>query len=544
MEGAGCWSGLVFQMRHAPLDCAWRLPHELWGHLRTEYRATVYARPHWQTVAEGEQTADAELSEKLAGSLADRWPAEEKWEEWSIARAGVCRTIASFRRHPSKVSEALRDYASGYGVEIRGELDAAVRARSHDPSWWERAGWRAYVRDSEALARKLGLVGKGRALYVSEPTLRQFRERNARCERILDSLVAVNEEGLAIPLSDARDASVSNPTVRRAELMTRLKGSEEYANRHGLPGTFFTLTAPSKLHRASRKWNGADPPAVQRYFCKLWARVRAAVKRRGIAYFGIRIAEPHKDGTPHWHLLLWCDPAKQDELESIFKDYALREDGAEPGADKRRLKCERMRTDIDPDTGKPFSAVGYVAKYIAKNVDGHSVGEHKALNRSGEMEPTGVPVNEAVERVLAWARVWGIRQFQFFGAPKVTVWRELRRLTAETKSQSIEPGRRAADEGDWCAFMQATDETRIELKKEQTGEVNRYGELKADAVIGVRAGTDWIKTRHHTWRVLPSWTCDNNCTHTFDPPPMLARNGLKPIRLVEQQPRPPVQQRT
>lgn len=47
----------------------------------------------------------------------------------------------------------------------------------------------------------------------------------------------------------------------------------------------------------------------------------------------------------------------------MLREYALLEDSNEPGAQQYRFKVEL----IHPNKG---SAVGYIAKYISKNIDG------------------------------------------------------------------------------------------------------------------------------------------------------------------------------
>ena len=73
--------------------------------------------------------------------------------------------------------------------------------------------------------------------------------------------------------------------------------------------------------------------------------------------------EPHHDGTPHWHLLLFVEPENKTKLLDIMKRYCFEEDADEKGAVDHRFEVVK----INPNKG---SATGYIAKYISKNIDG------------------------------------------------------------------------------------------------------------------------------------------------------------------------------
>lgn len=171
-----------------------------------------------------------------------------------------------------------------------------------------------------------------------------------------------------VEMTDIVKGSLANPTNRRAELMIRMAGFEAYAMANGYVGEFYTLTCPSKYHRYSQgEFNPAyddetiSPKAAQKYLCQQWAKMRAQMARDDVRVFGFRVAEPHHDGCPHWHMLLFVERSQVDLLRVIMQEYALEIDGDEPGADKYRFKA----VSIDPNQG---TATGYIAKYISKNL--------------------------------------------------------------------------------------------------------------------------------------------------------------------------------
>jgi hypothetical protein len=415
--------------------------------------------------------------------------------------------------------EQMRDEVKrdGYAVPEGPEItDHGTVARFCDPLWWRRAIRKKQGREVEGVAIDLCLVHKKRSTpYASNDTVTRRKSQKTRNRRMLEELLAVNELGDEFTLAELSDLSVSNPVIRRGELMTRIAGFEALANEAGHVAEFYTVTTPSRFHRMhaggqqNDKYEGATPREAAQYLGALWARARAALLRAGVRPYGFRVAEPHHDGTPHWHMLLFMPAEHRDTARDILRRYALQDTPNEPGASLHRFKAEA----IDPRRG---SAAGYIAKYIAKNIDGFGL-ENEQQQHLFDHDPQGT-----AERVDAWASTWGIRQFQQIGGPPVTVWRELRRMDGEggevagpVKLGPLEAARVCADRGDWAGFCRAMGGieagggqhpikiTRLQEINTETGELplNRYGEPAAGRVVGVEAGNVIHVTRWHEWRV-------------------------------------------
>ncbi|HEW9971151.1 TPA: replication endonuclease [Enterobacter cloacae] len=425
------------------------------------------------------------------------------------------------------------------------EIAPAVM-RMFNEVWWRGRLRRIAASWREHLQIAVGNVSKKRHAYASKNCVTDWREQKRRTREFLKGLDLEDEDGNRISLIEKYDGSVANPAIRRCELMTRIRGFENICNELGYVGEFYTLTAPSKYHATTKagyrnsKWNGASPSDTQSYLTGLWARIRAKLHREEIRIFGIRVAEPHHDGTPHWHMLMFMLPEDVERVRLIIRDYAWDEDHHELRSDKAK-KARFHAEAIDPEKG---SATGYVAKYISKNIDGYAL-DGETDDESGEL------LKETAPAVSAWAARWHIRQFQFIGGAPVTVYRELRRLadreTAHGLSVEFAAVHDAADAGDWAGYVNAQggpfvrrDDLQVRTLYEPRPEFNQYGEETVcirgvyDSAVG--AGTP-ILTRLTQWKIVPKRAVDlavdvkgapapsrssvNNCTGSESDPPVL-----------------------
>lgn len=530
-------------------------------------------------------SADNETIEARAQALAAKFEQKEmlgmgyKHMMDAADKEGI-RSAEVFEQQLRKIAKAARRDDE----ELLAEGIAGIKGRLKEKKWWKRQLYKFLYRAFEAVMRECGMVHRRAGLYISNEAFKRFEQRKLKARAFFEQAEAICEEtGESFVLAELWEHSMANPAIRRMELMTRMRGFDEISRVHGHYGCMVTLTCPSRFHKKlsknsadNPKFDGSTPRDGADYLQKVWTQIRANLGRAGIRIYGFRVAEPHHDATPHWHLLLFMEQSHKETFRRVVAKYGCRADREELGlnyfeTDKERTAEARRRQeailresgkkislaqlkaamktedefwenysfrfwqksrasarvdfkDIDPAKG---CAAAYLAKYVSKNIDGLT-NSGESMGDDDEAEP-GTSAAETAKRVGAWASQWGIRQFQQIGGVPVTLYRELRRVHVDAEDSLLYRAVHAADQGDWgkfvallggedYAFVKRAD-LPLALYKEETEERNQYGEEKAAILRGVvelETG-EYLISREKEWILkyggaAAAWTRVNNCT--------------------------------
>ncbi|MFY7346984.1 replication endonuclease [Enterobacter cloacae complex sp. IR53041] len=450
--------------------------------------------------------------------LSDAWAHAHGGKETLFtdeAQAHLYGKVAAVARAFNLTPMYWKKYRKGQ-MTIRMAFSAISRLIKDE--WWVNQLKAQRMRWREALLIAAGEVNKDRSPYASKMAIRDVHSRRLANLEYLKSCELENKvTGERIDLISKVMGSISNPEIRRMELMNTIAGIERYAASAGDVGMFITLTTPSKYHptrqvgkgesktvQLNHGWNenAFTPKDGQRYLCRIWSLMRTAFKDNDLEVYGMRVVEPHHDGTPHWHMMLFCKPGQRKAINEIMRRYALKEDGHEKGAAKQRFESRHLNQG---------GAAGYIAKYIAKNIDGYAL--------DGQLDhDTGKPLKDTAAAVNAWASTWRIPQFKPIGLPTMGAYRELRKLPrgvsiASEFDDRVEAARAAADEGDFERYIIAQgganmprDAQAVRVARQVTDEVNGYEE-DIERVVGIYAphlGAHRIHvTRTAEWRIVP-----------------------------------------
>ena len=232
--------------------------------------------------------------------------------------------------------------------------------------------------------------------------------------------------------------------------------------------------------------------------------------------------EPHRDGCPHLHMVIWTDNSSQliDGLDKYF------------GNPFSTTKNPSVIVDSIDDDGS--NAIYYTLKTIS--LHNHECTEELIANRA-----------------KAWRSLWGIQAFSFFSThsqyPTVTPWKELRKIETVKKKSLFHPLWIAAKNNNWANYALEFSVLKIKTVYEETK--NQFGEMVKGKFYSLLASS-----REYTEEILGSrrWTIQCTPPYFFQagvtlrtkkssigqelkpektaPPEITSRHKLKPKTLV------------
>jgi hypothetical protein len=363
------------------------------------------------------------------------------------------------------------------------------------------------------LAAALGTVGRGAAPYADDYSLARWTERQDAAAAWAETHALTGADGTAVPMSRMIAASHD---AQRARLYAMMLGVDGLAQRMDIgvdeadeplkmTPIFLTLTLPPEWHPSpkvgNRTWTpDRAPHLADAALRRMWARFRALLADRDIATLGLRVWEPHRDGCPHAHALLYVEPgqveAVDDALQTVCPELG-------PG---RRVASKLVVVDR-----KRASPATYIAKYILKTCAGGPAEEERAAAMGADDDTDDQLAHYERHRATASERGW--RRFAWLGVHGVQrVWQRL--LTTEHLPEDAPPRVRMAwyalQDGRWADALEAlgavglrgqgvrlayaTDEEHVD---KETGEVTRrplltaYGEPARKPVAVEDRATGW-----------------------------------------------------
>jgi len=275
--------------------------------------------------------------------------------------------------------------------------------------------------ERERLDREMGYYEEN--TFVGSESLRLRAQQIENNERFLKKHFQVSTSEL--------ETSIHSNQAKKyfAENYNACIGAEEYARDLGYGCFFITLTVPGHMHAnpASRNntWDGTTIKEAHNYLAQKWkkftndlSRKKYNIKMSNGDLFGYRAVEPHADGTPHWHVLLYSahELLKGPILTLLKKHFSEKSEA---------LTISFFPMDSEDESSPPIS---YIVKYLSGAVyfDSNSF----ASNNDEQIK---------AQQVDAWKSAVRLRSFQRFGktAP-MTYWRLFRKFHTQWNSGELQ----------------------------------------------------------------------------------------------------------
>lgn len=413
-------------------------------------------------------------------------------------RAESTRKIKQRNPDESSCYEKMVCYVEKQGLDKPSGSKSKAIAKMLKVGWWKAALKKQDRLLCEHERRCAGVVSRNKSAYASIHARALQVAYELSLEEYLKSKTIINEStGEIVSLWDIAQHTNFNSVVKLAETAKRLDGIQGQADREGMIARFITITCPSKYHRFSKdRFNPKFDKSLtskdaKKHLSKVVKDAHKRLSNAGIPVIGMRVLEPHHDGTPHLHAVIWAMPETIEEVVNAYKVEALAVDGGERGAAENRFDCKDMYEG---------GAVGYLMKYLTKNLGQES-------NMTDDQ--TGKQYSESNCGVSAWVRINSVVQFAFWGDCGIGVFRQLYKVDDDVNHPVIKAMVNAARDNDYGAYIELQGGLATKLADRRVKAVRELVRISADGeeikkTVALEVDGIRVPLNVDTWSELPA----------------------------------------
>ncbi|EPN4987712.1 replication endonuclease [Vibrio alginolyticus] len=317
-------------------------------------------------------------------------------------------------------------------------VEEAALKRLQSPDYCRRKMVKLVYREMLYLGQKNKELGGNSGNSIATDSMVELRANQNKYNRDLLSKKAIIVKGKAISLLSFADMS----RKKASELFAKVKGLEAIAEEQSFGWAFLTMTAPAHLHanpvsKEQKHWSRQRLKAAHEFLTNRWSALGKKLANDNVpmksgAIFGVRVVEPHKDGTPHWHMVIFYNKSLEsylfDNESGVFQRFFQH---AAPALKVVIGKaCGEGREDV-------ASASSYAFKYILKSL------AVDFLNTDFQISDENLNVTaieSAVNRLEAWKAAVNVRAYQMFGvSSNAGAWNAARKVASKTGKLAMRP---------------------------------------------------------------------------------------------------------
>ncbi|EPB6721858.1 replication endonuclease [Vibrio fluvialis] len=317
-------------------------------------------------------------------------------------------------------------------------VEEAALKRLQSPDYCRRKMVKLVYLEMLYVGQKNKELGGDSGKSIATDNMVELRISQNKYNRDLLSKKAIIVNGKAISLLSFADMS----RKKASELFAKVKGLETIAEEQSFGWAFLTMTAPAHLHanptsKDQKNWSRQRLKAAHEFLTNRWAAFGKKLANDNVpmksgAMFGVRVVEPHKDGTPHWHMVVFynksLEPYLFDNESGMFQRFFRH------AAPALKVVIGKVSGEGREDVA---SASSYAFKYILKSL------AVDFLNTDFQISDENLNVTaieSAVNRLEAWKAAVNVRAYQVFGvSSNAGAWNAVRKVASKTGKLAMRP---------------------------------------------------------------------------------------------------------